>query len=222
MSRFPLLDIGRDVSVAVGAYIGIARDQFWSWLANDGYSIRLAEAVKRFEAEDRLNGYEAENDGLDGDCGLGDLSEPDESVFRSGGQMKEYGPRPRIATASPRYSKDCQCTWHFEGEECRCPSCTDVLRAEEETSPAKAAQGTPGSGASEPPDAPAPGHSTWVIPVKDGVPYEDHYPYTPSLSEADVRRIVRDEMSAYNTVVGDFFTRVGDNAAVALNNESSK
>jgi hypothetical protein len=29
------------------------------------------------------------------------IGEEDDSVFRSGGQMKEYPPRPRIATARP-------------------------------------------------------------------------------------------------------------------------
>ena len=33
---------------------------------------------------------------------LGQVMEQDQSIFRSGGQTKQYGPRPRIATARPR------------------------------------------------------------------------------------------------------------------------
>jgi hypothetical protein len=34
------------------------------------------------------------------------IAEEDNSVFRSGGQLKEYPPRPRIATARPRAAEE--------------------------------------------------------------------------------------------------------------------
>lgn len=59
-------------------------------------------ADTRTAAADRLADAEAENEVTEpADCSLGSIQPDDSSVFRSGGQLKEYGPRPRIATTPP-------------------------------------------------------------------------------------------------------------------------
>lgn len=157
MSRFPLFDLARDATLAVGAYVGILREHVkaeWATVLGGSFDERVAQARARMEAQaDALNEYEAENDGLEGvsgpqpcpDCdgvwlnGVGEcpesspvaeaaVGEPPEvepsptapsgglasvsgsapigdaikDIFRSGGQTKQFGPRPKISVPQPQ------------------------------------------------------------------------------------------------------------------------
>lgn len=112
MSRFPLFDLARDATLAVGAYVGILREHVkaeWATVLGGSFDERVAQARARMEAHADMLAKGEEAD---------EVSEPGE---------------------------------------CRCPSCLDVIQAEQESSPvAEAAVGEPRSGLSTPP-APAPG-----------------------------------------------------------------